>query len=231
MRKMLIIMMLSVCAAGQGICGEPMGAAEPERGQSAHYWDGRRNEIRIGWADFFFESAMQYEFTKIGKTNARTDYLTGHFFGEYQYHWLNWLSSGMQVDFFQAGWHDRRELATDAKAAGHNYYNLSLLPTVRFTWFRSEYVDLYSSVMAGLCVNSGTERDEMTGERTLCYPAFGLTMAGCEVGKNGWYGSVEWGGLNALRDIYTIVMASSRIVSVSVGYKFDTKKNNHVISK
>jgi len=183
-------------------------------------WDSLRHEVKLGWGDMLFESAMQYEFTHIGKPNTRIDYLTGHFFAEYEYHWLSWLSSGMQIDFFQMGWHDRRELKSDSNAKEHNYYNLSFLPTVRFTWFHSEYVNLYSAAMLGLCINGGTERDAMTGRKTVCYPAFGLTMLGCQVGKNGWYGAVEWGGLSALLDTNYIAMASARILSVSVSYKF-----------
>ena len=183
-------------------------------------WDSLRHEVKLGWGDMLFESAMQYEFTHIGKPNTRIDYLTGHFFAEYEYHWLSWLASGMQIDFFQMGWHDRRELKSDSNAKEHNYYNLSFLPTVRFTWFHSEYVNLYSAAMLGLCINGGTEKDAMTGRKTVCYPAFGLTMLGCQVGKNGWYGSVEWGGLSALLDTNYIAMASARILSVSVSYKF-----------
>ena len=181
-----------------------------------------RHEIRVAWADMLFESAMQYEFTHIGKPNARIDYLTGHFFVEYQYHWLSWLATGMQVDFFQMGWHDRRELRIDPDAHEHNYYNLSFLPTVRFTWFHSKYVNLYSAAFVGLCINGGTEKDPMTGKYTICYPAFGLTMLGCQVGQKGWYGSVEWGGLSALKDINSIVMASSRIISVGLAYQFNS---------
>lgn len=186
-------------------------------------WDSLRHEVRIGWGDMFFESAMQYEMTQIGKPNTRIDYLTGHFFAEYAYHWLPWMSSGLQTDFFQMGWHDRRELQNDIQAMGHNYYNLSILPSVRFTWFHSEYVRLYSGLMVGLCINGGTETDLMAGSKTVCYPAFGLTMIGCQVGKNGWYGAVEWGGLNALLDTNRMAMASSRILSVSVSYSFKTK--------
>ena len=181
------------------------------------------HEVRLGWGDMIFESAMQYEFTHIGKPNTRIDYLTGHFFAEYQYHWLPWLASGMQIDFFQAGWHDRRELAQSPSAPAHNYYNLSFLPTVRFTWYHSAYVNLYSAAFVGLTVNSGTEQDFRTGKYTLLYPAFGLTMLGCQVGRDGWYGVVEWGGLSALNDINDICMVSSRILSVSIAYQFNSK--------
>lgn len=182
------------------------------------------SEVKVGWGDMIYESAMQYEFTHIGKPNSQIDYLTGHFFAEYEYHWLPWLASGMQVDFSQMGWHDRRELQADPQAAGHSYYNLSFLPTVRFTWFHSEWVNLYSAAFVGLTINGGTEEDAMSHRKTVLYPAFGLTMIGCQIGKNGWYGAVEWGGLTAMKDITAINMISARILSVSIAYQFRNKK-------
>jgi len=184
-------------------------------------WDSLHHEVRVGWGDLMFEHAMRYEFTHIGKMNAQIDYITGHFFAEYQYHCLHWLAAGMQVDFSQMGWHDRRERRIDPEAAGHNYYNLCFLPTIRFTWYHSEWVNIYTAAFGGLCINGGTERDVMTGKKTICYPAFGLTMLGCQIGKKGWYGTVEWGGLSALKDVNSIVMVSSRILSVGVAYQFN----------
>ena len=48
-------------------------------------------------------------------------------------------------------------------------------------------------------------------------------MLGCQVGGKGWYGAVEWGGLSALKDINSISMVSSRIISVSLAYQFNGK--------
>ena len=182
------------------------------------------SEVRVGWGDMIFESAMKYEFTHIGKANTQSDYITGHFFAEYQYHWLPWLASGMQVDFCQTGWHDRRELRQSAAAPPHSYYNLSFLPTVRFTWFHSEWVNLYSAASVGLTVNGGTEYDAASGKRALVYPAFGLTMLGCQIGKNGLFGVVEWGGLTAMRNTNMVAMLSARILSVSIAYQFNNPK-------
>ncbi len=54
-------------------------------------WDSLRHEVRVGWGDPIFESAMKYEFPHLGKPNTDVTYLTGHFFAEYQYYWLPWL--------------------------------------------------------------------------------------------------------------------------------------------
>lgn len=182
-----------------------------------------RHEVRIGYGDMIFESAMKFEFPHIGRPNTQIDYLTGHFFAEYQYYWRWWLSSGMQIDWFQQGWHDRREIAIEGdNAPAHYYYNLSVLPTIRFTFFRSEWVNLYAAAFVGLCINGGTEEDFMTHRRTMCYPAFGLTMFGLQFGKKGWYGAVEWGGLSALGSVDNIAMLSSRILTVSLLYQFNS---------
>jgi hypothetical protein len=213
----LLSLLLLLCAPA----ALPDTAGVPEQVQQPVRQFVRSHEVRIGWGDPIFESAMQYEFTHIGKPDTRIDYITGHFFAEYQYHWLSWLASGLQVDFCQTGWHDRRELKLDPQAGGHSYYNLSLLPAVRFTWYHSAWVELYSAAFVGLCINGGTERDVMTGSTIVLYPAFGLTMLGCSIGRNGWYGTVEWGGLSAMRDVNAIAMVSSRILAVSIACRFN----------
>ncbi|MBQ6777783.1 MAG: hypothetical protein IJP52_05670 [Paludibacteraceae bacterium] len=177
-------------------------------------WDSLRHEVRIGWGDLLFESATQYEFPHIGRPNIRTDYITGHLFAEYQYSWLRWLSTGMIVDFSGMGWHDRRD------NSAHNYYNLSFLPAVRFTWYRHPWVQLYSAVFAGLTINGGSEKDLVRGKYTICYPGWGLTAFGMQVGQKGWFGALEIGGLYALNNMDDIVMLSSRMLTVSIGYRW-----------
>lgn len=180
-------------------------------------WDGLRHEIRVGWGDPIFESGMKYELTHIGKPNAQITYLTGHFFAEYQYYWLHWLSTGMIVDYSGMGWLDKRE---DPQVK-HSYYNLSLLPTVRFTYYHHPWVNLYSALMIGLTVNGGTEANHVTHEKTVCYPGIGLTALGVQVGHNGFFGTAEIGGLTALKSTNDIAMLSSRIFTISFGYKFN----------
>lgn len=177
-------------------------------------WDSLRHEVRIGWGDPLFESATKYEITHIGRPNTEISYLTGHLFAEYQYAWLWWLSIGMQVDYGSMGWLDLR-----APEYKHNYYNLSLLPTVRFSYYRYPWVTLYSSVFVGLTINGGTEIDPIRQVQTICYPGFGLTALGVQVGRNGFFGTLEMGGLCALHDRHNMAMLLSRIFSISIGYR------------
>lgn len=179
-------------------------------------WDSLRHEVRVGWGDPIFESAMKYEFPHIGKPNTQITYLTGHFFAEYQYYWLPWLSTGMIVDYSGMGWRDKRDYGTR-----HCYYNLSFLPTVRFTYYRHPWVTLYSACFVGLTLNGGTEEDLVRHTQTLCFPGFGITALGVQVGKKGFYGAAEIGGLSALLNFNDIAMLSSRMLTISVGYKFN----------
>lgn len=179
-------------------------------------WDGLQHEVRVGWGDPIFESAMKYELPHISKANTDVTYLTGHFFAEYQYHCLSWLSTGMIVDYSGEGWHDKRE--TDHR--NHNCYNVSILPTIRFTYYRTSWVSLYSAIMAGVTINGGTEYSHVTHQKTICYPGVGLTALGVQVGQKGFYGAAEIGGLSALKSMNDIALFSSRMLTVSFGYKF-----------
>lgn len=191
------------------------------RESSALRWDSLRYEVRIGYGDPFFESAMQYEFPHIGKPNTQVDYVTGHLFAEFQYSWNWWCSTGMQIDYSGQGWHDRREKVDGKRGPQHDYYNLSFMPALRFTFYRSKWVNLFCGLQMGLTVNGGTEMDLVRKTRTVCYPVGGLTALGVQVGQKGWFGSFDLGGLYALLDEDDIVMFSSRVLSLGIGYRFD----------
>ncbi len=169
--------------------------------------DSLHHEVRLGWGDMLFETAMWHS------TQHTSDYrYTGHLFAEYQYRVKNWLSVGMLADYERVMW--RAEALSD-----QNFYNLSLLPTMRFTYFFSQYVNLYSAVMLGLNINGGTETD-MYGRQTACAPAFGITALGMSVGNEHWFGAAEIGGLNALASKDLIYMLGSRLFTASIGYRF-----------
>lgn len=206
MKQRIYICLLLCCAIAIKVHAKPLPPPMA--------WDSLRHEVRLGYGDAFFESATQYEVTHIGKPNASITYLTGHIFAEYQYSWLWWLSTGMQVDFNGMGWTDLRDRSK------HNYYNLSFLPTVRFTYYRHPWVNLYSSAFVGLTINGGSETDPVRHKQTISYPGFGITTIGVQFGHNGFFGTVEMGGLCALQGRNDIVMILSRIFSASVGYKF-----------
>lgn len=185
-----------------------------------------RHDVRIGWGDMIFEtlvfhnspshqwanpSALPPDYRTTDKSNHR---FTGHLFAEYQYYFRHWLSFGAQVDFEGIFWdetpYDRFRNQVGPTTAVRNY-NLIILPELRFTYFRSEYVRLHSGL--GLGVNVAF--DNMRGSAVV--PAFNLNFLTVQVGKDHWYGAVELGMLNALNG-KQVFMVASRLFSVSVGY-------------
>lgn len=169
------------------------------------------HEIRLGWGDMLFETAMWNQ-----TSTANNHRYTGHIFTEYQYHIKDWLSVGAQIDYEQVLWNT--PTATPDNSEQQYFFNLSLLPTVRFTYFFHEYVNLYSALSVGLNINSGTQTD-YKGRQTAYAPAFALTLLGVSVGKDHWFGAIEIGALNALNDKQEIYMLGSRLFTISVGYR------------
>ncbi len=183
-------------------------ATLPAYALTKHETDSLRHEVRLGWGDMLFETAVWHS------TRHTDDYrYTGHLFAEYQYHPKSWLSVGMIADYEQVLW---RQLDDNSQ---HTFYNIGLLPTVRFTYYFHEYVNLYSALFVGLNVNGGSDRD-FRNRLVACAPAFGITALGVSVGKAHWFGAVEIGGLNALVSKDEIYMVGSRLFTASVGYRF-----------
>lgn len=172
------------------------------------------NEIRLGWGDMLYETAVYHSTPTIG--NYR---YTGHLFAEYQRSLKAWLSVGMQLDYEQVWWNQRPDIYSDYTADKHSFYNIALLPTLRFTYFFRPYVNLYSAVNIGLTINGGTETD-MKGRYTACAPALGVTLLGVQVGRKHVFGAVEIGGLSALMGKNYIYMFDSRIFTASIGCRF-----------
>ncbi|MCQ2346176.1 MAG: hypothetical protein MJZ82_05365 [Paludibacteraceae bacterium] len=174
--------------------------------------DSTRHEVRIGWGDYMFESLVYHP----NHSNAEYRY-TGHVFAEYQYQINNWLSAGAQVDYEQVWW--KKEYINGIKMEEPipaNFYNIALMPTVRFTYFYNPWVALYSSVFLGLNINGGTELN-YKGKQVALSADFGLTALGVRIGKNHWFGALEVGGLFSLNNAHEIYLLDSRILSVSIG--------------
>lgn len=175
-----------------------------------------RHEVRLGWGDMLFETmafhaSSTHQFPG-GKPTTfpyqeNRDYgYTGHFFAEYRYHLLKWLSLGMQADFQGIFW-------TTEKNFRSKNYDLTLLPNVRFTYFRSEWVRLYSGLGAGLLIAWDNERNTETA------PAFSLNLIGVQVGKGPWSGSFEINPMISQKGD-NIYLVGARIFSVSVNYSW-----------
>jgi len=176
-----------------------------------------RHEVRVGWGDMLFETMVFHPSSKhlypsgnpsAYKFQETRDYAyTGHFFAEYRYHFSPLFSLGMQADFEGIFW------TTETNFRSKNY-NLTLLPNVRFTYFHSDWVRLYSGIGAGLLIAFDNER------HTEAAPALDLNFLGVQVGKGAWSGSVQLGLMAALKGGNDIFMLGSRLISVSVNYSW-----------
>ncbi len=191
--------------------------------------DTLKHELRIGWGDQLFESMvwrkqMPGQLNREGTLFYRNESYryTQHLFLEYQYRFTHWFSLGATVDGSAVLWNTNiydlngNYQAFDSK---HNFYNLVIMPNVRFTYLYNEYVSLHSAIGIGLNVNGGTDVD-IYGKRTAFAGALDLTYIGVTVGHGHWYGSFEIGGLFSMKNGSTVYMASSKILRASVGCRF-----------
>ncbi len=192
-------------------------------------FDISHHEFRIGWGDMMFETvafsnspthrwanpeAISPEY-RVREKHHHT--YSGHFFADYHYNIRRWLAVGMQTDIEAICW---RETEYDryhnpvGKTTYWRNYNLCFLPTVRFTYFHSQWVNLYSGLSIGMLLAFDNQHNAEVA------PAFNLNLIGMCVGNNHWYGTLELGLLNAVRNSNKVYMVGSRIISVGIGYKF-----------
>ena len=145
-----------------------------------------------------------------------------HIWLEYQYRFTHWFSLGGMMDMSEVGWDDvtRNGAGVEmSRSRGHHFYNLVFMPTIRFTYFHHEYVNLYSGIGIGMDINGGTETNAK-GQRTEVGAAVNITVFGVSANYKRWFWTVDFGGLYALKNANAIYMASSRIINVGLGARF-----------
>lgn len=199
--------------------------------ESRSHRDSTRHEVRIGWGDQMFEKFVwqkpQYIISNMDESFRKTYNehwrYSQHWFAEYSWRVNRWFGLGAMIDASGCVWDEvtRNGLGNEvARSKGHNFWNLTMMPTFRFTWFNSQYVSLYTSLGAGLGINGGSEVDGK-GRHTLCGLALDLALIGVTVDWSDWCAFAEVGGLSSVRNIKSsIFMLNSRMVSVGVGYRF-----------
>lgn len=216
-RKIVILMALLAIAMGAGA-------------ENKWAYLNMRHEVRVGWGDQLFESLMWHNPLYRVRTMPASyrqlyheDYHHDqHIWAEYQYRYKGWFSFGGMADISFVHWDDvmRNGLGEElSRDKGHYFYNLVIMPTIRFTYYHHEYVNLYSGLGVGMDINGGTERDSR-GRRTVVGGAVNLTVFGISANYNRWFWTVDFGGMFALRDANTIFMAGSRIINVGLGARF-----------
>lgn len=188
------------------------------------------NELRAGWGDQLFETLVWHNPTSHITTMPTTwhevyheDYhYDQHVWIEYQRRFAYWFSLGMMVDWSDVRWTDvtRDGKGTEvARDPGHFFYNLVFMPTIRFTYFHHEYVNIYSGLGFGMGINGGTETNAK-GKKTDVGAAVNLTLVGFSANYDRWFMAVDFGGLYSLKNANYIFLASSRIINVSIGARF-----------
>ena len=145
-----------------------------------------------------------------------------HLWVEYQRRHNKWLSYGGMVDLSEVHWTDvTRNGKGDAILydKGHYFYNMVIMPTVRFTYLQHPYVNLYSGIGFGMDINGGTETNGK-GKKTDVGAAINLTVIGISANYQQWFVTLDAGGMYAIKNLNTIFLASSRIINVSIGMRF-----------
>lgn len=166
----------------------------------------QKNEVRLIISDPMWETAAFHN------RSTQTGYsYTPHLAVEYMYGVKSWLSVGASVDYQRTAW--------TQDSTRRNFYNLCVLPTVRFTYMRHGLVDLHSGLSLGLDVNGGSE-EFYKGGKTIVSGAVDINYLGVSVGKNHWYGTFDLGGTFAIYDKTAIFLLSARIFRVGVAYRF-----------
>ena len=188
------------------------------------------HEIRVGWGDQLFESLIWHNPTSIVKTMPASyqqvyheDYRHDqHVWIEYQYRFEHWFGLGGMVDWSDVRWDDVTRDGTGkeiAREPGHWFYNIVIMPTIRFTYFHHPNVNLYSGLGIGIGINGGTEENNW-GKKTDVGAAFNVTVFGISANYQRWFWTIDFGGLYSLKNANTIFLASSRIINVGIGVRF-----------
>jgi hypothetical protein len=149
-----------------------------------------------GYYDYYpdFRRDMAY-----AETYLTPEYFWGNYSLSYTYQDRKWLQYGGQV-VFGASTCSRRDVHTNGGVEDLNRYVLSVMPTVRFSWFYRDAVQLYSTISVGVI----TDFDEV-------YPWGDLTLVGCSFGRK-FFGFAEVG------------MGMAGWLRAGVGYRFNAAK-------
>lgn len=180
-----------------------------------------RHSFSIGYGeqlwDLFYTGS---KLPSVGETSAIKDYynkrITGNIYAEYMYQATKVLSIGMNVNY--NGWSsmvDVYSLAEGKDQKPNTYkrsiHTIGLIPTLNFTYYNNENVNLYSGFGIGAMLI--TENNSV-----FALPAFDFCLLGVSFGKGNWFGNAEIGGL-----VSTLILVNTlptRFLSVGFGYRF-----------
>ena len=188
------------------------------------------HELRIGWGDQLFESLVWHNPTTVIKSlspelrfvNEENFRYRQHLWAEYQYSASHWFSVGMKLDMSEVSWvlvtrdGQGQVVSTDN---GHYFYNVEIMPVMRFTYFRLDWVNLFLSLGGGLAINGGTEPGPK-GNKTVFGWAADVTLLGATFNYKRAFIGLEYGGIYAMQSTNNIFLLKSAMFRASIGVRF-----------
>ncbi|MCF0166793.1 MAG: hypothetical protein HUJ89_06540 [Bacteroidales bacterium] len=217
MKNRLLLLIAAALLLSQGIFAE----TSEERKLRPH-------EIGVTVGDMmsetlFWHSTVKGNYSGSGNPNAifyekQSFAYTPHLALAYQYRVNGWLGVGLTMDFQHTSWDKLgyNNTNTQVSRSRECFFNLCIMPTAKFTYMRSKYVNLYSSVAVGLDINGGTEVDYQ-GHHTACGAALDLRFFGVRANYDRWYASLDLGAMFGLKRINTVYILGSKLVSFTIG--------------
>lgn len=181
------------------------------------------------------QEAHEYlTYYRMMKSGTRETTSSGAIFAAYAYRITPLISVGVEVEgiFLSDRFHMMDGYGVSLKEPVINkLYHLTLMPTVRFTYYNQRVLELYSALGLGYNCGFYTSTIESTLVLFECPPdnppihglSANATLFGVNVGNEHWYAEAEIGlkgtWLFANPDFANSPF-SSRLLSVAVGYRF-----------
>ena len=156
---------------------------------------------------------------------------TGHFFLGYRFQVTPLVGIGIEADIIASN--DRFHMVNGYrtivdKHAKNQLIHFTLMPTVRFTYYRQRIVELYSSLGVGYTFSKFTSAIPiewgMGVEHDTQGVALSATLFGVNVGNEHWFAEAELGSMCTFPLFWPEVtlgpIYGSRLFSVAIGYRF-----------
>lgn len=150
----------------------------------------------------------------VGSIHDYTTYYMGptHYYtlsGDYSY-WVNeWFNIGGSLTWVY-GCRNMFDNITKQRIKTLHIDNISIMPMVRFAWYRNGIVQLYSSAAIGLGIEHRSNYDTRQHAWNDLYCAFDFKFLGFSAGRK-WFGFAEIG------------YGSRGVINVGFGYRFNSK--------
>lgn len=194
-------------------------------------WKRYRHKIRIGVGDMYtdalaFGESPHRSYVSLPESYhflEQQDYnYCPHIFAEYSFRLFPKIEIGLQGDFFSFDWKDVRYRGGSdepVEVVSQWCSNYALMPQIMYIWKENVHWRLYSTLRAGLAVNTGSQTD-IWGNKTVYGVAWSPTLLGVDYARGDFFMAAEIGSHIALANSYTIFSALSKAVSLSVGVRF-----------